>query len=311
MGDSHPVRIGYLEILDHLILGVTAHRLQNGEAGLHHSALETVAMTAWDQVMDGLLDSTLDGAFILLPAAIDLFARGTGHRLLMLAHRGGSAVVINRHSRIKTLSDFCGKAFLVPHRFSMHHILVHQLLTSSGLKIGWVYDPQADVILDAMPPCLMPEALALDSEGEIAGFAVAEPFGNKAVQEGSGTLFCRSDRLWPGHPCCVFILHEDVILGRPEAVEELIRELVVSGRDIDQRKGYVFDAGQQFLGQGRHILTDLLPDRQSGYSTLNLTPTAAELETIQTYMIQDLGLLTRRLDLEGWVDPRFARNAGA
>lgn len=311
MGDKRPLKIGHLPILDHLILGVTEHRIRKGEKELRHSVLETVAMNAWDQIMDALMDDDLDGAFILVPAAMELFRRGTAHRLLMLAHRGGGAVIRNRAAGIRGMEDFSGKTILLPHKFSMHHVLVHQLLTSSGLCPGWVDEDGVDVILDTMMPCLMPEALAFDTEGCMAGFAVSEPYGCQAVRSGAGSLLCRTNSLWPGHPCCAFILHEQWMTDFPKAVEELVGELVRSACAVEEKDESVLEAGHHFLGVDRDQMADFLSAGLFGYSASGLMPQLTELESIQAYMVQRLGLMDRTLKLNDWVDLRFARNAGA
>jgi len=311
MGDKPCIRIGHLKIIDHLILGIAAHRIEQKIDGRCSFILDPVSMNTWNQVVEGLLEEDIDGAFILAPEAMGLFGEGTDHRLLLYTHRSGSIIVKNRASNITKPADFKGKVVLVPNERSIHTMLFHRLMKSVGLTLGLETDSDADVFMEVLPPYMMPEALQYDEKGEIAGFFAAEPFGALALNNGFADPFCSSAKLWPDHPCCVFVLHNRVISNFPGAVEELVRELVRSGMTVYRNRDKAISQAQGFLGVEKDVAGKILEDSTLGFSTSGLLPVMSELEVIQDYMVDILGFMGSRIDLNRFVDDSFALNAGA
>ena len=54
--------------------------------------------------------------------------------MLMFTHRAGSRIIVPE--QIQKLTDFKGKSILIPHRFSIQHMLVHRLLSAGKLKLA-------------------------------------------------------------------------------------------------------------------------------------------------------------------------------
>ena len=233
MADKPILKIGHLKITDHLILGVTDLKLKKGMETFDHCGIQAVLKNGWNEVADALATKSLDGALILAPTAMDLFKSGVGLKLLLLAHRSGSILVKNKRANIQKIEDFAGKTVLIPYQLSIHNMLFHRLLSEKGLKPGRSGEKDVDVILEVVAPFQMPEALEYDEEGEIGGFIVAEPIGSQVIASGLGEEFYLSKDLWPGHPCCVFVMRDEIIEKHPEAVQELTTSFVKSGLAID------------------------------------------------------------------------------
>ncbi len=311
MPDIPVIRIGHLKITDHLVLGITADKIRSGVETLKHCMLEPVLMHGWNQVADALADGGLEGALILAPTAMDLFKSGIPVKLILFTHRSGSILVKNKAAGIRNMRDFKGKIVLIPYQLSVHHMLFHRLLAEVGLKPGTTKDPHADVFLEVMAPTMMPEAIQYDDDGEIGGFIVAEPIGTQAVAAGYGEEVCLSRDLWPGHPCCVLVMRNHVIEEHPEAVQEITNSLVQSGFFMDKNPVEAARIGSGFLSQNEELIRSVLSDPADRITASELYPRVGDLRIIQDYMIHDMNIMTSSIDMNAFVDSRFAKTAGA
>ncbi|MBF0234697.1 MAG: ABC transporter substrate-binding protein [Desulfamplus sp.] len=311
MAEKPTLRIGHLSITDHLILGVTDLKLKKGAEKFEHCKLQTVLKNGWNEVADALTVKALDGAFILAPTAMDLFKSGVGIKLLLLTHKNGSILVKNKRANIQKIEDFAGKTVLIPYQLSIHNMLFHRLLSEKGLKPGRSVEPNVDVTLEVVAPFQMPEALEYDEEGEIGGFIVAEPIGSKVIASGLGEEFYLSKELWPKHPCCVFVVRDEIIAKHPEAIQEITTSFVKSGKAIDAQPGPASVIGSNFLSQEVDVIKRVLTEPPDRITTSELLPIIEDFETIQKYMMDRMKIMTSLIDLEKFVDTRFAKAAGA
>jgi NitT/TauT family transport system substrate-binding protein len=311
MADKPVIKIGHLKITDHLILGVTDLKLKKGMETFAHCSLELVLKNGWNEVADDLSTGAIDGAFILAPTAMDIFKSGIDIRLLLFTHKSGSILVKNKNANIQKIEDFAGKVVLIPYQLSVHNMLFHKLLSEKGLNPGISSDPKADVILEVVAPFQMPEAIQYDEEGEIGGFIVAEPFGTQVIANGHGEPFYMSYELWNKHPCCVFVMRNEVIEKNPDAVHEITNSLVRSGIAIADQPDSAAVIGGRFLGQDPAIIKQVLTEPAERIVTDELFPVIEDLATIQDYMFEKMNILTDKIDLEKFLDTRFAKAAGA
>ncbi|HKK99111.1 MAG TPA: ABC transporter substrate-binding protein [Desulfotignum sp.] len=311
MAEKPAIKIGYLKITDHLILGVTKRKLEKGMENFDHCSLETVVKNGWNEVADAIATKSLDGALVLAPTAMDLFKSGVDLKLLLLTHKSGSVLVKSKNAHIEKIEDFAGKTVLIPYQLSIHNMLFHKLLSEKGLTPGRANEPNVDVILEVVAPFQMPEAIQLDEEGEIGGFIVAEPFGSQVISQGHGEEFYLSKDLWSKHPCCVFVMRTEIMEKHPEAIQEICTSFVRSGLAIDAQPEPASVIGGDFLSQEKEVIQRVLtlpPDR---ILTGELFPVIEDLETIQKYMMDKMKIMTSLIDLETFVDTRFAKEAGA
>ena len=309
MKDNPCIRIGHLKIVDHLILGIADLQLKNNGINLNHSTLETLAMNSWEQVCDGLKEGDINGAFITAPLAIDLFAKGLDIRLLMFTHRSGSVIVKNKAAGINNIADFKGKTVLIPSELSIQNMLLHRLLSTVGLKLGPHDDITADVVREVVNPFLMTEMLINDQDNDIAGFAVAEPFGNEAVHKKIAAKLCTSESLWKDHPCCVFVLHKSFMEHYLEAVKEIISLFIQTGQHIEETKDdELLSMVQDFLDQKKEVTRQILLETDIGFNPSLLIPDIDALNTIQKYMTDVMGVLKNKIDMNHFVDNSFIVN---
>ena len=307
MADKPLLRAGHLKITDHLILGITQEHNQKKIVPFESFDLETIPYLGWNQVSAAMMGGDIDVCFVLAPTAMDLFKSGVKIKLILFAHKTGSILIKNKAANINTLEDLKGKMIAIPYQLSVHHMLLHQLLTENGLEPG----AGKDVGLEVMAPSQMPEAIQEDEEGEIGGFIVAEPFGSQAITEGYGELFYLSKDLWPKHPCCVVVVKDEVIEKYPDAVQELTNCLVKSGDFIQQNLADATKIGASFLGQSEEVVKKVLTEPPDRVMTGELLPVVDDLSKIQDYMCDKMNVLKGKIDLDKFVDTRFAATAGA
>ncbi len=307
MADGKKIRIGHLKITDHLILGAAMSAINGGPGGLKTCELETAPFVGWNEISDALCDGDIDGAFMLAPLAMDLFKAGEKIKLVLLGHKNGSILIKNKAANINSIEDFKGKMVIVPYQLSIHNMLFHMLLTEKGLTTG----AEADVSLETFAPSQIKEALEIDTTGEIGGFIVAEPFGSQVVKAGLGEELALSKDIWPNHPCCVFVVRDEVIEKNEDSVYELTDSFVKAGTFIEENPDEASKVGAEFLGQDVDVVKKVLTEPKDRITTHELMPIIEDLDKIQTYMSEEMAAVTGKVDLGKLVDVKYAKAAGA
>jgi NitT/TauT family transport system substrate-binding protein len=307
MPEKQVVKIGHLRITDHLALGITLDKLETGQEQFKYFDLQTKAYGGWNPLAMDLRGGDLDGAFILAPIAMELFYSKKNIKNVLQAHKSGSIIVANKRANINTLQDFKGKAVLIPHYLSVHHLLFDRLLRENGLEVG----PGKDVICDVVSPSEIPEIMEWDEKGKVGGFIVAEPFGSQVIKAGYGTEFKLSKDIWPNHPCCILVLKDDVVAKNPDGVMELVNSLVQSGQYITNHKEGASEIGARFLKQDVDVVRRVLSEPPDRVTFNEMFPVLQDYEYIQTYMTETIQAMSAKIDIEKFVDTRFAKEAGA
>ncbi len=306
------LKMGHIQITDHLALGVLKHRILAGEITPRYFELETLCMPGWNPIQESLEKGDIDGAFVLAPIAMDLFGFNVPIKLILLAHKNGSIFVRSNNDGIhnyESLSDFFKyKVVNIPHKMSVHNMLAHKFLTELGLKPGVPGKKAINVRFEVVPPVQMPSIMK--ENDEVGGFIVAEPIGSNAIAKGVAEMQFLSASLWGNHPCCVVTMRQAFIDRYPDAVHELTSLLVDAGRFVEQNKEPAADIAVAFLdpkkelGLTPDILRKVLTTPQ-GIKMGDLYPVLEDLDKIQRYMHHemDIGVL---IDVEKFVDLRFA-----
>jgi chemotaxis signal transduction protein/CheY-like chemotaxis protein/ABC-type nitrate/sulfonate/bicarbonate transport system substrate-binding protein len=307
------LKLAHIQITDHLALGVLKHWLDTGRETSAHFTLETMCMGSWNPVQKALENSEVDGAFILAPAAMDLFNYGVPLKLVLFAHRNGSICVRNSQGKyIKPYQQFFKhKTFYIPHKMSIHNMLAHMYFTQMGLKPGVAGKEAVNVLFDVAPPVAMPQFL--NDNPEASGFLVAEPIGSRAIAAGFAEKQFLSSEIWEQHPCCVVVFRDEIINQYPEALQEFTNLVVKAGRFIKQDIAQSAQIAVNFLDPEKNIglepalLKNVLSD-PAGIVYDDLYPVKEDLEIIQDYMVNKMEI-GRTIDLNAFIQPRFAAKA--
>ena len=238
---------------------------------------------------------------------MELYQSGVPVNLVLQTHKSGSTLIKNKKANIEKIEDFKGKAILIPHYLSIHHLLFDRHMREQGLEVG----AGKDIIFDVCAPSDIPEILEWDDKGLVGGFIVAEPFGMQVVKAGLGEEMAMSKELWPDHPCCVLVVREEVIGKNPDAVQELTNSLVASGKFISQNVDEAARIGSTFLNQAEDVVKSVLADPKQRVTMNELFPVVDDYEYIQEYMTTKIEAMSKKIELEKFVDTRFAKEAGA
>lgn len=303
MGDKAKIRIGHLNITDHLILGISKDRFDKKVDEFKYLELDTVPTMGWPDLVNKLESDDLDGAFILAPSAMDLYKSGLPLQMVLLGHKTGSIFIKRSGAGIESIQDFKGQTIIIPFQLSVHHMLVHQMLSEAGLT------PGKDVMFETLAPAQMPEALEYGEEDNLGGFIVAEPFGSISLKAGHGEIFSLSKDLWPKHPCCVFVVKDSVVNNHPDALQELVNSLVKSGDIAANSVDEAADVGAVFLNQDKGLIKTILTDPADRIMTNELMPEIGDFDKMQNYMCDNMGVLKDKIALDKFINTTFAKEA--
>lgn len=303
--------VGYIQITDHLVLGVAKHLIDSGAVTPRHFNLEVQCSQSWNPVAEGLENGELDGALILAPMALDLFSFDVPIKLVLLAHKNGSIMVRNKQSSGTDKELFAGKTFYLPHQLSVHHMITHIYMTELGLDPGVAGKITGDIDLEIVPPVRMPELLSTNASS--GGFMVAEPLGTKAISSNSAELVLLSGEVWEDHPCCVNVFRQELIDQHPSAIQEFVHLMVKAGQLIADSPQQAAQIAVKFLdpkGQlnlNETVLENVLTE-PVGIRTHDLYPAVAELKAMHEYMSSKMGIGSP-VDIDAFVDLQFANQA--
>lgn len=203
-GSDVPVKIGYLPITDATPLLVAHGRKLFEAEGLHTE--KPRLFRTWAQIVEAFVAGQVNVIHLLSPAT--LWVRyGTRFPAKVVAwnHVNGSALTVAPN--INSVADLGGKTVAIPFWYSIHNVILQQLLQANGLTpVTRARDAgvaRNEVNLVVLPPAEMVSALAGKS---IAGFIVAEPFNAAAETAGIGKVLRLSGDVWKNHACCVTFL---------------------------------------------------------------------------------------------------------
>lgn len=295
--DKPNLKVGYIPITDHLLLGVADSRNKNSFSNL---SLETVKFPDMGTLSEGLRSGSLDGGFLLAPLAFQAGLKGAKIKILALGHRNGSAFLVRVKSEINSIEDLKNKTIAIPHRFSTHNMLLHMYTSGNGLI------PGKDFKVIELVPTEMPASMA---NGSIDGYIVAEPFAARGELLGIGKIFVLSKDIWKDHPDCLFVMRDEVISKYPQAVEELVKQLVISGIYTEKHRDEAAIIGAKFLGQPLEALKLSLSNPKDRVTFLNLRPEISEINKIVDYMSDKMGLFPQRPNVQSILDLSFIDKA--
>lgn len=201
------LRIGYLPITDAAPL-VAAHGL-----GLYATSgvdvERPVLLRGWASLAEAFIAREVDVVHVLMPLAVQLrYDLGADVRVLSWCHTNGSALTVA--PGVREVGDLAGRKLAIPHWWSIHNVILQELLRSAGLRPVVREQPSTrdrTVELVVMSPADMLPAL---SNGAIGGYVVADPFNAAAEVKRLGRILRFTGDVWRGHACCVVAAHPDL-----------------------------------------------------------------------------------------------------
>jgi NitT/TauT family transport system substrate-binding protein len=221
---DQPVKIGYLPITDAAPL-LIAHAKKFYEAeGLTTEAPRL--FRSWAQVVEAFLARQVNVVHLLSPITVSLrYGRKFPAKVVAWNHINGSALTVL--PEIQTPKNLGGKTIAVPFWYSIHNVVLQQVLKREGLKVTRKPKEAAisadEVNLVVLPPADMVSALANKA---IGGYIVAEPFNAAAENLKTGKILRFTGDVWKDHACCVVFLHEDDITQRQQWTQNVVNAIV-------------------------------------------------------------------------------------
>jgi NitT/TauT family transport system substrate-binding protein len=228
--NSELLRVGYLPITDASPL-LIAHREHLYPPGVVGPG-KPVLFRSWAALAEAFSTRQIDVAHLLMPMAVQLrYVLGSGVRVLGWNHTNGSALTVAPN--VRDLTDLAGTQLAIPFWWSIHNIVVQQLLRAHGLRpvVRRNASRSAGTVeLIVMSPSDMVPALANRS---IGGYVVADPFNAMAQIKKIGHIHTFLGDVWRDHACCVLVTRDDVIARRPAAVQSVADAVVGAQVRID------------------------------------------------------------------------------
>lgn len=291
------LRVGYLPIMDHLILPVS-HALDNKQ--YQQLEVKPRLFKKWAELTGALKANKIDAAFILAPVAMDMFQNGLDIKTILLAHRNGSSITVTKTSVIQDIIDLKGKNIGIPGKKSTHVALLNTYLKRAHLSLK-------DVTLKSIAPPNMQQAMEL---GFIDAFIVAEPFGSKVVKQNKGHLLILSKNILPEHIDCIVVIKNNFLNQYPDAVKEWLNSLIHASQWIENDRltmqahsiaNLVSDG--IYYPHSKDLIINTLSEPLEKISFTDLKPEITDFE-ITLNISKEAGILTD-VDLTHFIDTRF------
>lgn len=107
------------------------------------------------------------------------------------------------------------------------------------------------------------------------------------------------------------MVRQEVIDKNPNVLYELTSSLVKSGEFINSNRKEASVIGADFLSQSTDVIEKVLTEPKDRIITNELMPVLEDLDRIQTYMSEKMTAVTGKIDVEKFVDLRYAKDAKA
>lgn len=291
------VNIGRLICGGHLPLAVVEKKFQDQ---LKTFKLHTVQNHDWNHVIADMKSGKLAGTFILSPLAMNLIHEGFPGKIVLMADRNGNGFVLSK--KIQSIDDLKTKKSIiaVPHTFSQHHVLLHTILQQHAI-------PQENVKILSMPPRDMINSLR---NGEIDGFVVGEPEGNRSISQDIGWMAAISPQILKDHMDHVFLASDSFINKQPEILQELITQLVKAGEFIENNPHDAAVMGEDYTGAQANAFEQVLTTPPDWITYTNMIANENDIQLMAEKLVEMKLWAKIPEDINnGYFDMRFVKLA--
>lgn len=292
-----PVRIGYLPITDATPL-LVAHANGLFEAeGIQ--AERPVLLRSWAQVIEAFISGQVNVIHLLSPMTVwARYGSKVPAKVVAWNHVGGSGLTVA--PEIADVRQLGGKSVAIPFWYSIHNVVLQQLLRDNGLRavsraVGAALAGD-EVNLVVLPPSDMPPALA---SKRIHGYIVAEPFNALAENLKVGRVQRFTGDVWRNHACCVVFMHEHDLERRPQWSQKVVNAIVKAQL---WTRGHRAEAAQLLSKAGANRYTPHAPEVLGRV----LAPGAEEQQAyLASGAIRHADWQERRIDFQPYPYPSY------
>jgi nitrate/nitrite transport system substrate-binding protein len=267
--EQDTVRVGFMPLTDCASLVMASVLGFDQRYGVK---LDLRREMSWSSMRDKLCDGGLDAAHTLYGLVtgvhLGIGARQRDMAVLMGLSQNGQAITLSRRLASRGVFDGASLRALIDGdlpRMSFGHTFPggnHALLLNYWLAAHGI-DPRRDVRLVTVPPSQMAEALRA---GHLDGFCAGEPWGERAVLDGSGITAATSQQVWRNHPGKVLGASVDFVRRNPNTCRALVAAVLDAGRWIEADEAHREAAAEvlaspAFINAGQEIIAPRLLGR--------------------------------------------------
>lgn len=293
-----PVRVGYLPITDATPLLVAHQQEFWQKQGL--KVEKPRLFRSWAQLVEAFLSGQVNLVHMLSPMAVYArYGSQSPAKIVAWNHIDGSSIAVAANKNVESLKDLAGTTIAIPFWYSIHNIILQYLFRRDGLEpIGEGTPTGNQVKLVVMAPSDMLPALAT---GRVAAYIVAEPFVALSEVNKVGKVLRFTGDVWKEHACCVALMHQQDLEGRPEWSQKVVSGLVKA---------------QAWVRDNREHTAELLSRRAPGRYTPHteevlkkvLAPTAQERQFYQqSGAIKHHDWPSHRIDFQPFPFPSYTK----
>ena len=234
--EKKEVRIGFIPLTDCSSVVMAAVNKFDEKYGIK---IIPTKEASWASVRDKLVNGELDAAHVLygLVYGVHLGIGGPQKdmNVLMTLNHNGQAITLSNQLKGKGATDGASLAKLIAKK-EKEYTFAHTFPT--GTHAMWLYywlaahgiDPFKDVKNITVPP---PQMVANMRVGNMDGYCVGEPWGNRAIVDGIGFTAVTTQDIWVDHPEKVLGTTAEWTAKNPNTARAMTAAIIDAGRWID------------------------------------------------------------------------------
>jgi nitrate/nitrite transport system substrate-binding protein len=234
--EKKEVRIGFIPLTDCSSVVMAAVNKFDEKYGIK---IIPTKEASWASVRDKLVNGELDAAHVLygLVYGVHLGIGGPQKdmNVLMTLNHNGQAITLSNQLKAKGATDGASVAKLIAQK-EKEYTFAHTFPT--GTHAMWLYywlaahgiDPFKDVKTITVPP---PQMVANMRVGNMDGYCVGEPWGNRAIVDGIGFTAVTTQDIWVDHPEKVLGTTAEWTAKNPNTARAMTAAIIDAGRWID------------------------------------------------------------------------------
>lgn len=293
------LRIGHFPNITH-IQALVAHNLSRQGKGWFEQRLGADIKIEWyiynagPSAMEAMFAKSIDVTYVGPSPAINAYAKSGGQEVRIIAGsvNGGSALVVQGDSTLKTAADFRGKKIATPQFGNTQDVAARAWLAAGGLKIRQT-GGDAQVL-----PTPNPDQLLLFRQKQVDAVWAVEPWISRLEQEAGGkTLVDDRDAI-----TTVLVSRTDLLSSQ----RVLVKKLVEAHRELTEWIKTYPDEAQRLAREelDAELRAKLSPELvASAWKRVVLTSDVS-LDALKTFVstARSVGFLRDAPDISGMVE---------
>src|SRR5215475_12909895 len=213
------LRVGHFPNITH-VQGLVAHALSRQGKGFFEPRLGSDVKIEWfvynagPSAIEAIFAKSIDFTYVGPNPAINAYvkARGQGVRIVAGAAEGGSALVIQGDSTLKTAADFRVKIVATPQLGNTQDVVARAWLKSGGLKITQT-GGDATVL-----PTANPDQLLLFKQRQLDAVWTVEPWVSRLELEAGGKVLVEDSKAIT----TVLVASAEFLTAQPELATKFV-----------------------------------------------------------------------------------------